>query len=272
VDFVTNYELTLGDCVEGMRDRPALSVDIIVTSPPYNLGKKYRSYEDDLEEKDYLDWTERWTTAVARITRAKGHFFLNVAGSPSNPWLPHLILLRLRPLWKLQNTIHWIKSITLDDAGELEAISRGHFKPINSKRFLNDTHEYIFHLTPHGDSPVNRLGVGVQYADKSNIKRWSHTSGRDKRCRGTSWFIPYETIQNRDIQRPHPAAFPVKLPEMCLRLAGAGPESVVCDPFLGIGGTSVAAAKLGIKNFVGYELDEGYLREARRRTLAATNL
>ena len=44
--------------------------------------------------------------------------------------------------------------------------------------------------------------------DKSNIARWGHTGGRDRRCRGNTWFVPYETIQRRAKERPHPATFP----------------------------------------------------------------
>jgi site-specific DNA-methyltransferase (adenine-specific) len=262
-----NFVIEQGDCLERMAALSPAIVDVVVTSPPYNLGKAYRSYEDDLVEADYLEWTRKWTTEVHRLLRPQGSFFLNVGGSPSNPWLPHEIVRILRPLWKLQNTFHWIKSITLD--GEDGALSRGHFKPINSKRYVNDTHEFIFHFTTHGNTVLDRLAVGVPYADKSNVARWGHTAGRDRRCRGNCWFIPYETINNRDVQRPHPAAFPVALPEMCLKIHGVHPESAVCDPFLGIGSTAVAAVRLGIESFFGYELDDDYVREARRRTLIA---
>ena len=64
--------------------------------------------------------------------------------------LPHEIVLRLRDLFRLQNTIHWIKAITIEDDDGV-AISRGHFKPISSPRYLNDCHEYVFHLTPERD-------------------------------------------------------------------------------------------------------------------------
>ena len=94
---------------------------------------------------------------------------------------------------------------------EWQIVSRGHFKPISSQRFLNDCHEYIFHFTKSGRVEIDRLALGVPYQDKSNIARWSHTSGRDRRCRGNTWFIPYETIQSRQKERPHPATFPVEL-------------------------------------------------------------
>ena len=87
------------------------------------------------------------------------------------------------------------------------------------------------------------------------------------RCRGNTWFIPYETIQSRDKDRPHPATFPPKLPEMCLRLHGLGRTRLVVDPFLGLGATAVACARLGV-DFVGIEIDPHYLGEAIARTRA----
>ena len=132
----------------------------------------------------------------------------------------------------LQNTIHWIKSITIEDR-QGEVRSHGHFKPISSKRFLNDCHEYIFHLTKTGRVEIDRLALGVPYQDKSNIARWRTHEGSDMRCRGNTWFIPYETIQSRDKERPHPATFPVQLAEWCIKLHGVTRVETMLDPFLG---------------------------------------
>ena len=88
------------------------------------------------------------------------------------------------------------------------------------------------------------------------------------RCRGNTWFIPYETIQSRAKDRPHPATFPPKLPEMCLRMNGLDRTKLVADPFLGLGSTAIACAQLGL-SFIGIEMDEGYLTEAIERTRAA---
>ncbi len=143
-------------------------------------------------------------------------------------------------------------------------ISVGHYKPINSPRFLNNCHEYIFYLTKHGDIKLDRLAIGVPYQDKSNVTRWNSAKD-DLRCHSNTWFIPYETIQSRDEQRPHPATFPVKLAQMCIKLHGAESTNLVLDPFLGIGQSALAAARLG-KNFVGFEMDAEYFSEACRRT------
>jgi site-specific DNA-methyltransferase (adenine-specific) len=204
------------------------------------------------------------------VLKPNGSFFLNVGSAPSNPMLPHQIAIELTSAsgrFLLQNTIHWIKSITIENRmGEL--ISHGHFKPINSKRFLNDCHEYIFHFTKTGHVELDRLSLGVPYQDKSNIARWSHTRGSDLRCRGNTWFIPYETIQSRAKERPHPATFPVQLAEWCIKLHGVSRGETMLDPFLGIGNSAAAAKRCGgLKKFIGFEIDEAYFVEAKRRLL-----
>ena len=249
-----------------MSQLKARSIDLVVTSPPYNLGIHYTKFADTAGRDSYLSWCEEWAAQVRRLLRPNGSLFLNVGASPKNPMLPHELILRLRDLFVLQNTIHWIKAITGSDEKGGE-ISRGHFKPINSPRYLNDCHEYVFHLTPEGKTPLDRLALGVSYADKSNIARWSHTRGRDRRCRGNTWFIPYETITRRAKDRPHPATFPVQLAANCILLHGLTRTRRMLDPFLGIGNSAVAAQRCGVPKFLGFEIDKVYLKEAKRRTL-----
>ncbi len=247
------------------------SVDLIVTSPPYNLGIAYGTYSDRGDRGSYLDWCVEWAAAARRLLTPSGSLFLNVGAAPSNPLLPHEMVLRLQKHFVLQNTIHWIKAITIEDETG-PPTSRGHFKPINSPRYLNDCQEYVFHLTPEGGTPIDRLALGVPYQDKSNIARWSHTSGKDKRCRGNTWFVPYQTIKSRDKERPHPATFPVQLAVHCIKLHGLARIQTMLDPFLGIGTSAVAAQQCGLPKFIGFEIDEQYLAEAKRRLEAGASL
>jgi site-specific DNA-methyltransferase (adenine-specific) len=243
-----------------------------VTSPPYNLGVSYRTYEDTLPRAQYLDWTEAWIAAAARTLAPEGSLFLNVGAKPTDPWTAMDVAMAARKHLQLQNTLHWIKSIAIEReaAGAKAALDAdlavGHYKPINSDRFVNDCHEFIFHFTPGGRTPLDRRAIGVSYQDKSNISRWN-TGGADRRCRGNTWFIPYETIQNRDKDRPHPATFPPRLATNCLRLHGLSRLQLVMDPFLGLGSAAVACGELGV-DFVGVELDEHYLKEAIARVRA----
>jgi site-specific DNA-methyltransferase (adenine-specific) len=264
---MTTFDLKKEDCVKGLVRLPDGQVDLAVTSPPYNLGIRYSKYSDRQDRQSYLKWCRKWAAEVRRVLKPSGSLFLNIGSAPSNPMLPHEIVIELRDLFVLQNAIHWVKSITIEDR-EGETRSYGHFKPIGSKRFLNDCHEYVFHFTKTGRVEIDRLALGVPYQDKSNITRWSHTRGSDQRCRGNTWFVPYETIQRRDKERPHPATFPVALAENCIKLHGVSRVQTMLDPFLGIGNSAIAAQCCGVRHFIGFEIDGNYLAEAKRRVQA----
>jgi len=223
---VTKFDLRLEDCLKGMQRLPDEDIDLVITSPPYNLGVRYRHYSDRQDRQSYLKWCAAWAAQIWRVIKTSGSFFLNIGAAPSIPMLPHEIVFQLRSLFVLQNTIHF----TID-----------------------------------GKVDIDRLALGVPYRDKSNIARWSHTRGRDKRCRGNTWFIPYQTIQSREKERPHPATFPVQLAEWCIKLHGASRITTMLDPFLGIGNSAVAARNCGVKRFIGFEIDRTYLAEAKRR-------
>jgi site-specific DNA-methyltransferase (adenine-specific) len=258
------------DCLEVFGQLPPGSVDVIVTSPPYNLGVQYNRYEDTLPREEYLRWTDGWVAAATKALRPSGSLFLNVGARPSDPWTALDVAQAVRSHLRLQNIVHWIKSIAIEkaSAGAAAGLDRdlavGHYKPINSDRFLNDCHEFIFHFTPQGSTSLDRLALGVPYQDESNIGRW-RAAADGVRCRGNTWFIPYETIQRRDRDRPHPATFPSRLPEQCLRLHGLGRVKLAMDPFTGLGSTAVACVRLGV-SFIGADIDETYLKEAIART------
>ncbi len=250
--------LHCGDCREILATLPPVIVDVVVTSPPYNLDLRYTSYHDRRDEADYLDWMVAVATAIRRVMKPDASFFLNISGSSARPWLPFELIVRLRPLFALQNHITWIKSIaTATD-------SVGHYKPVGGQRFLNHAHEHIFHLTLDGNVKLDRLAIGVPFKDKTNIARRGHT--RDLRCRGNTWFIPYATVQSKAAKFHHPGTFPVDLPRWCIRLHGR-PSPVVLDPFMGTG-TTLVAAQLEHAHGIGIDIDPAYVAIARTRLAA----
>lgn len=263
----------LGDCLDGMRHNlKDCSIDIVVTSPPYNIGIKYGKHNDNLPREKYLKWMGELGHQVKRALRDDGSFFLNIGNTPRDQWIAWDVAGRLRGEFVLQNVIHWVKSIAIrkQDVGDypniIGDVAVGHFKPIVSGRFLNDCHEYIFHFTKFGETKLEKLSIGVPYQDKTNIGRWKVATA-DNRDRGNTWFMPYETIKNKS-ERPHPAPFPSRLPEMCIKLHGVRKGLKVVDPFSGIGSTAFASLKLGV-SFIGFEIDKEYLDESISRVLAA---
>jgi site-specific DNA-methyltransferase (adenine-specific) len=249
------HRLICGDCLTILPTLEAESVDVVVTSPPYNLGLAYRGYDDRREEDEYLYWLERVAAEIHRVMRPDGSFFLNISGSNSAPWVPFELIVRLRSQFMLQNHIVWIKSIAT------KSDSVGHFKPVGGQRFLHHNHEHIFHLTRTGSVKLDRLAIGVPFKDKSNIARRGHP--KDLRCRGNTWFIPYDTVQSKAEKFHHPSTFPLALPQWCIRLHGRS-GAVVLDPFMGTG-TTVIAAALEQAIGIGIDRDPSYVAVAQRR-------
>lgn len=245
---VGRQTVVLDDCLITLRRMKASSVDAIITSPPYNIGIAYKSYDDNKPRKAYLSWLRKVSKHLARVLSPNGSFFLNVGSTSVDPWVAMEVAGAFRDEFTLQNNIAWVKSISLSDQ------SYGHFKPIKSRRFLNQNHESLFHFTKTGAVPINRLAVGVPFKDKSNIARWGHAA--DKRCAGNVWFVPYKTVQSKAGKFDHPAGFPIDLPARCMMLHGKE-DMVVLDPFAGAGSTLVAAERLGHRGF-GIEIDPQY--------------
>jgi site-specific DNA-methyltransferase (adenine-specific) len=224
------------DCVAGLNSLPENSVACVVTSPPYNIGIKYGIHDDNRD--DYLEWMQSVFVGIKRVLADDGHFFLQVGGIPTNPLIYERVLRQaLAAGFVVQNAIVWVKSIAIDD------VTYGHFKPVNSKRFDNNTHEFIFHLTKTGVVPLIGLSPFLE----------------DTLC-----FIPYVTANKIKDRPKHPAMFPLALPERCIKLSGVPKGSLVVDPFVGSGTTLIACENLGMEG-LGFDIDSAYVESANRR-------
>ena len=258
-------------CEEFMEELESnsIQVDIVVTSPPYNIGKNYgTSYNDNKSRIEYLDFIDEVGQKIKKILKDNGSFFLNIGNIPSNQWITIDVANIMRKYFILQNKVIWTKSISIKKSDIIkkisssnipEIVSIGHYQPVKSQKYLNNCFEEIFHFTHSGNVELNKLAndFAVPYQDKSNIGRYSEL---DKRDRGNVWFIPYETIQSKD-ERCHPALFPIKLPYYCIKLHGYDQNTIVYDPFMGIGTTAAACIDLGV-NYLGTEINREYIQIA----------
>jgi site-specific DNA-methyltransferase (adenine-specific) len=279
---------------------PKGSVDVVVTSPPYNLGIKYSTYKDNKPRQDYLAWMNEVFVAVKHCLKDDGHFFLNMGYSNIDPWVGMDVAQVARNNFVLQNHINWVKSIHVNNK------TSGHFKPINSQRYMCPTWEHLFHFTKDGNVNIDRLSVGVEYEyyeanirskkatklrklikesnwvlsltetiiDEQNVSKIKNElkleeenlAKKDKpnlRDKGNCWYIPYETINSKELKGKHPAIFPVKLVEECIKVSGIK-SGIVLDPFMGTGTTAIAALNQGCE-YLGFDVDNDYIAFANRR-------
>jgi site-specific DNA-methyltransferase (adenine-specific) len=254
-------------------------------------------YDDNKPREEYLNWLEEVFKSIKRCLKDDGHFWLNVGYSNIDPWVGMDVAQVARKHFVLQNNFVWVKSIAIDD------VTRGHFKPINSDRFSNPTWEHLFHFTKTGSVKCDKLSVGVPYMHDSNLDNGSRMKGRmvkklgfqdqrdfyrnatpeqiemvessvsskldgkvkvDKRCKGNSWFVPYDTIQNRDKHRgSHPATYPVKLVEDCIKFSNLE-SGILLDPFMGSGTSAISSLNQGL-DYIGYDIDGDYITFANDR-------
>lgn len=219
------------------------SIDVIVTSPPYNIGKSYSSergfYDDQLPYQKYLAFIQRVFTECYRVLRNDGVFFLNIGDSAKDQGKSEDVVRSAVDVGfqRLQTAI-WIKSI----------FGKGHYTPSGGSRRLNNLWEFIFILVKGKSYRFDPKAIGIPYADKSNIGRYSNIDLRDP---GDLFFSPYVKTTGRTIKKGHEAPFPVGLAWNLIRLVPGA--KCVLDPFAGIGSTLAAARHLGIDG-TGYEI------------------
>jgi len=270
--------ILLQDCLKGMNGMPEESVDICVTSPPYNINIKYGVYEDNKPRSEYMDWLGEVFSSIKRVLKKDGHFFLNVGYSNIDPWLNMDVAQIARKHLILQNHINWVKSIYINEKTNTKSRSGrerhkfsvgtcGHFKPVNSKRFVSPTWESLFHFTKTGNVPVDRLAVGVPYEYyEANLRnKKTKKTKPNLRCKGNSWFVPHDNTglswSKSEYRGNHPAVFPVNLVEDCIKLSGVKKNGILLDPFMG-SGTSALAAMRNDLDYVGFDIDENYINFA----------
>ena len=288
LDDKTNdkYCFILGDCLEKLKDIPDKSISVITTSPPYNIGLKYHKYEDKKPRDQYLEWIYDIFSELKRVLKDDGHVFLNMGYTNKDPWISMEVSMKLKDLFVLQNKIVWVKSVHINgvlnkDTDEMVDKTFGHFKNINSERYINVTNEDLYHFTKNDKVIINKKAVGVPFEYKCNLidrKTKQHKIDKktglpmeDKRCKGNTWFIPYKTITSKKSKGEHPAIFPEELVEHCIKISDIK-EGTILDPFIGSGTTVKVAKKMndmeGSKyklSGIGIDIDEKYINYCKER-------
>jgi len=236
-------QVILGDAREVLKRLPNNCVHLMVTSPPYNVGKEY---DEDLTLGEYLDFIEEVMKEVYRVLVWGGRICFNVANLGRKPYIPlhaYLITLFEEIGFLFRGEIIWNKG----DAVSGSSTAWGSWMSA-SNPMLRDQHEYIIVMSK-GDFRRN------------DAEGKESTITRDEFLEFTKsvWSFPPESAKKIG----HPAPFPEELPYRCIQLYTFKGD-VVLDPFVGSGTTCIAALKTG-RHFIGIDINENYVRIAQKR-------
>ena len=233
---------------EEMNELPDNSVHLMVTSPPYNVGKEY---DADLTLEEYLAFLRRVWSEVYRVLVPGGRACVNVANLGRKPYIPMngLIAREMIDLgFLMRGEIIWDKASSASTS-----TAWGSWQSASNPT-LRDTHEYILVFSK-----------GTFKREKIEGRESTITKEEFLEFTKSVWDFFSESAKKVG----HPAPFPVELPYRLVQMYTYSNE-VVLDPFMGSGQTALAALKAG-RHYVGYELNEEYLKLATNRILANEN-
>ncbi len=227
---------------ERMTELPDCSVHLMVTSPPYNVGK---DYDEDLSLDDYLGFLKRVWIETRRVLVPGGRMCINVANLGRKPYIPlhaYIIKQAIELGFLMRGEIIWNKA-----ASASPSTAWGSWKSASNPT-LRDVHEYI-------------LVFCKDTFKRQNPDQRENTITRDE-------FLEYNKSVWNFAAEParkvgHPAPFPVELPRRLIQLYTFENE-IVLDPFMGSGQTAIAAIKSN-RHYIGYEIDEKYVNLAVQR-------
>lgn len=227
---------------EKMDELPDDSVHLMITSPPYNVGKEY---DKDFTLEEYLLFLKNVWKEVYRVLVPGGRACINIANLGRKPYIPlHAFIIRdmLELGFLMRGEIIWNKASSASPSTAWGSW----LSPANPT--LRDIHEYI-------------LVFSKDTFSRKNINNKKSTITKDEFLEFTKsvWTFPAEPANKIG----HPAPFPVELPYRLIQLYTYQGE-IVLDPFMGSGTTGVAAVKSGRK-FVGYEINQEYISLAKKR-------
>jgi DNA modification methylase len=218
------------------------SVHLMVTSPPYNVGK---DYDEDLSLDEYLAFLRRVWKEVYRVLVPGGRACVNVANLGRKPYIPlnGLIAKEMTELgFLMRGEIIWDKASSASTS-----TAWGSWQSATNPT-LRDTHEYIL-VFSKGSFRRDKMDGRVSTISKDQFLDFTKSV----------WEIPSESARKVG----HPAPFPVDLPYRLIQLYTFS-EEIVLDPFMGSGQTALAALKAG-RHFVGYEISGEYVELASSR-------
>lgn len=246
----TEHKLIPGDCLEELKKLPSNSVDLIVTDPPFNIGKQYGIYKDNKKKEDYIKWCEAWLAECIRVLKEGGALYLFNYPENNAYIMPYLD--------KHLNFRRWMTWHYPCNTG---------MSPTN---FTRSQHSILFYIKGKKPKIFNKKDIAVPYKNPT-----------DKRIKklvaeGSPGRTPYDVFHFNIVKNvskdktPHPCQIPKELVKIFIK-ASSKPGNVVLDPFGGSFTTSAAAKELG-RHSISIDLNHEFVKIGKERLSRITSL
>lgn len=230
------------DCLNIMPIIPNESVDLIITDPPFNIGKNYNTYKDRMKKEEYFEWCESWLDECIRLLKPHGSLYL-FNYPENNAYL--LPFLDKRMIFRRWLTWHYPTNTG-----------------VSPKNYTRAQHSILFY-TKTNDSIFNKVEIAEPYKNPAD-KRIKELIANGSKGRTPYDVFEFNIVKNVSKEKTgHVCQIPEKLVEIFIK-ASSNKGDLVFDPFLGSGTVAAAAAKLG-RNYLGCEIDKKYCEIINQR-------
>ena len=270
-----NYlnKITTGDCREVMKEMPANSIDLMVTSPPYGVGIAYDSFDDDMNFETYKEFSREWLTEAFRVLKPDGRLALNIPYEINRQEKGGRIFM-VAELWNILASIGYKFYGVVD----LEESSPHRSKTTAWGSWMSPSSPYIYNpkecvlLCYKQLSKKQTKGTPQwkswfeQVEDKNNPELFVNKKMYEKSDKDDFISLVYgQWNYFADTRQQTKATFSMDIPVRAMKILSYK-EDIVMDPFMGSGTSAVAAEFVG-RNWVGVELSENYTEVANKRLL-----
>ena len=239
IDMFIN-KITQGDCLTLLKQIPDNSVDMTFADPPFNLKKGYNSYKDSLKLQEYLNWCEQWISEMVRITKPTGSIFVHN--------IPKWLTFYAAFLNKQADFKHWI-SWDAPTAPMGKSLQPGHYGILF---YAKDAKQLKYYEIRHPHKRARKTNILAK--DYGGKKALLHPFGPLV----SDVWTDIHRIKHNKFRDEHPCQLPIHLLERII-LMSTDENDIVLDPFCGTGTTAIAAKRVGRK-YIGFELDEHYVK------------
>lgn len=257
-----------GDCITLLGNLPAGKVDLVFADPPFNIGYEYDHYDDCRTREEYLDWSRRWMSGIARALKPTGTFWLAIG----DEYAAELKLMAQDQLgFTCRSWVIWYYTFGVNC---VRGFSRSHTHLLH---FVKDPAHFTFNAENpsvrvlsarqlvYADARANPKG---RLPDNTWILRPQDAPAASFAPMHDTWYFARVAGTFREREGYHGCQMPEQLLGRIIRVSSS-PGELVLDPFVGSGTTAVTAKKLG-RRWLGYECSPEYARRARERVAMAS--